>query len=88
MVTIPSTKEITGLKEALAGAPELSDENKERVCMIEDIAKLRKLLGAKPLTADQFYGFYDMPIKMLETIQHFIQVEWNTVQYFNSNNKK
>lgn len=82
MVTIPATKEITGLKEALAGTPELSDENKERVCIIEDIAKIRQLFGSKPLTAEQFYGFYDMPINMLQSIQHYIQVEWNTVQYY------
>jgi hypothetical protein len=82
MVTIPSTQEITGLKEALAGTPDLSDENKERVCIIEDIAKLRKLLEVKPLTAAQFYELYDLPMKVLDLIHHNTQIEWTTVQYY------
>jgi len=79
---IPTTIEITGLDQALAGTPELSDENKKRVCIIEDIARLRKLLGAKPLTPEQFYMLYDMHFTILESIQHNIQVEWNTVEYY------
>lgn len=81
MTTIPETIEIAGLHNALTGTPELSDENKERVCIIEDLARLRKLLGIKPFTTEQFYLLYDMSLSMLEAIQYNWQIEWNTVEY-------
>lgn len=43
----------------LAEAPQLTDIGREKVCLIIDIAKCRKLLGQKALTGRQFTILYD-----------------------------
>lgn len=47
----------------------LSEESKEKVCIIQDIAKVIKLMGQSPLTVDGFDMLYDSTISELELIQ-------------------
>lgn len=69
------------LEEILADAPDMTDENKQRVCIIQDIAKIGRLLGNPPMTTHNFYTLYEMPIPILEAVQHNAQVELNTYEY-------
>lgn len=69
------------LEEILADAPPMTNENKEKVSIIQDIAKLGKLLGYKNMTPEHFYSIYEMPIPVLEGVQHTMQAEWNTEEY-------
>lgn len=69
------------LEQALAYCTELSDESKTKVTMIQDIARLYKLLECPPLSPHNFYALYDMDDSMLSAIQHNAQIEWNTKQY-------
>lgn len=78
---VPTNVGPSRLEEILAGAPEMTDENKEKVSIIQDIAKLGKLLCYKNMTAEHFYSIYEMPVTVLEGVQIEMQAEWNTVQY-------
>jgi hypothetical protein len=78
---VPTNVGPSRLEEILAGAPEMTDEDKQRVCIITDIAKIGKLLGNPPMTTHNFYTLYDMPIAILEAVQHNAQVELNTYEY-------
>lgn len=44
---------------------QLSEENKEKVCLIIDIIKAEKVCGIKPLTAQRFDELYDQSIESL-----------------------
>jgi hypothetical protein len=72
------------LDQVLSYCTELSDESKTKVAMIEDIAKLYKLIGSPPLSPANFYALYDMHESILSAIQHNAQIEWNTLQYRSS----
>ena len=78
---VPTSVGPSRLEEILACAPDMTDENKERVCIITDIARIGKLLGNKPMSAHNFYTMYEMPLPILEAVQHHAQVEWNTYEY-------
>jgi ribosomal protein L7Ae-like RNA K-turn-binding protein len=69
------------LEQALAEAPELSDESKTKVCIIEDMARLGKLMEYQPIDPETFDKLYDMSLGMLEACQHNMQIKWNTRQY-------
>ena len=73
--------EQTKLDKVLAYCSELSDEGKERVCIIEDISKTGRLVGQNLITEKTFDKLYDAPIHLLEALQHNIQVELNTYEY-------
>lgn len=78
---VPTEVGPSKLDQILAEAPEMTDENKERVCIITDIARIGKLMGVKPMSAHNFYALYDMPMPVLEAVQHHAQVELNTWEY-------
>lgn len=78
---VPTSVGPSKLDQILAEAPDMTDENKQRVCIIQDIAKIGRLLGNPPMTTHNFYTLYEMPILILETIQHNAQVELNTYEY-------
>jgi len=46
----------------------LSEENKTKVSLIEDINKINLLLTEKPLTTEEFNDLYDYTIRELEGI--------------------
>ncbi len=69
------------LDQVLAYCTNLSDESRIKVTIIEDIARLYRLLESPPLTPHNFYALYDMDESMLSAIQHNAQIEWNTKQY-------
>ena len=71
----------TKLDLVLSYCRELSDESKERFCIIQDILKLGKLLGKENISPREFYTMYDLPTNILEVIQHNLQVEYNTSEY-------
>jgi len=75
-VVVPSK-----LDQVLSYCNELSDELKEKVILITDIARLGKLLGNPPMSAKNFDVLMEMPIPILEAVQHNIQIEWNTQNY-------
>lgn len=62
----------------LAQAPELTDEQKEKVVIITDIVKLATLLGYDIPTTEEFYRMYSLTKLMLEAKQYNLQIEWNT----------
>jgi len=78
---VPTLVGPSRLEEILACAPDMTDENKERVCIITDIARIGKLLGNPPMSPYNFYTLYDMAMPVLEAVQHHAQVEWNTYEY-------
>jgi len=78
---VPTEVGPSRLEEILACAPDMTDENKQRVCIITDIAKIGRLLGNPPMSTHNFYTLYDMPIPILEAVQHNAQVELNTYEY-------
>jgi hypothetical protein len=78
---VPTSVGPSKLDQVIACCPELSDESKTKVILIEDIARLYKLLGGPPLSPANFYALYEMPESMLSAIQHNAQIEWNTKQY-------
>lgn len=81
-ITVPTEVGPSKLDKVLASCVELSDKSKEKVCIITDIARLKKLLGAKEdMPPSYFYDAYEAPIEALECIQHAHQVEYNTVLY-------
>lgn len=53
----------------------LSEESKEKVCLITDIVKTHKLAGLPPPDADGFDKLYDSSIHELELIQEVITTE-------------
>lgn len=61
---------------------QLSDEDKERVCIITDLAKLGKLLELAPLTTEEFDHLMSQKISVLELMQLEAQVVYNTKSYW------
>jgi hypothetical protein len=80
---VPTSVGPTKLELALAECKDLSDESKTKVCLIQDIVKIGKLLGVGIPSPEQFNWLYDQSISMLEAIQHNAQIEWNTRDYHN-----
>lgn len=80
---VPTSVGPTKLDQVLAYCVDLVDDSKEKVCIIQDIAKLGKMLGHKPMTPENFYTMYEMPAGILAAVHHNVQVEWNTAQYHN-----
>lgn len=69
------------LNDILMNSIELSDENKEKVCIIEDIFKLSTLINNKVNNSEIFYTLYEFSTKTLEEIQYGLQINYNTLQY-------
>lgn len=69
------------LDKVLAYCTELSDENKQKVIIIQDIAKLGKLLEYPQLSSQSFYQLYELPTVVLEATLHNIQIDYNTKRY-------
>lgn len=66
-------------------AKPLNDEDKQRVCHIEDINKIQKALEVGPITPQQFNTFMDMPLDTLASYVFDQQAILNTarhVRYF------
>ena len=78
---VPTSVGPSRLEEILACAPDMTDENKEKVCIITDIARLNKLLQHPEISVVSFYTLYESPLGLLEAIQHILQAEWNTHLY-------
>lgn len=78
---VPTMVGPSKLDQVLSYCTELSDESKTKVTMIQDIARLYKLLQAPPLSPANFYALYEMDESILSAVQHNAQVEWNTHQY-------
>ena len=78
---VPTDVGPTKLDEILAECPELSDESKEKLCIIQDIIKIAKALDKAPPTPWEFYYMYELSIPMLESLQHASQVSLNTERY-------
>ena len=47
----------------------LSEESKEKICIIQDIVKLSKLSGHPQPTTEEFDYMYDLPVAELELLQ-------------------
>lgn len=53
----------------------LSEESKEKVCLIEDLVKVGKLAGYPPPSWDEFCMLYDSSIAELELMQEIVVQE-------------
>jgi len=53
----------------------LSEESKEKVCIIEDIIKVGKLLGYPGPSAEDFNMLYDSTLPELELMQEIVVQE-------------
>lgn len=63
----------------------LSSEKRTKVCLLTDINRLNKLLNnGKTISPSWFYQAYELSVECLESLQHNMQVEYNTIQYRNS----
>ena len=80
---IPTEVGPSKLDQVLAYCPELCDESKTKLCIIQDIIKVGKALGKNLPTPLEFYHMYDLSLSMLERIQHDVQVVLNTERYHN-----
>jgi hypothetical protein len=69
------------LDEVLAYCVELDNVSKEKVCLIQDLTRLGKLLEYPPLSTHNFDHLYSLAIPVLEGLQLKFQVEWNTLEY-------
>ena len=66
---------------SLSNIPELSDESKTKVCIIEDLVKIGKALGMGNPTISEFDYLYDLTIPMLEAVVYNAQIQLNTKEY-------
>jgi len=78
---VPTHVEPSKLDQVLAYCNNLSDEDKEKVCIIQDIAKIGRALGNPKMTTENFELLFEMPIVVLEHVQHAAQAELNTYEY-------
>ena len=78
---VPTSVGPSKLEQALAYVPDLSDENKQKVCIIEDMARLGKLMGYEPISVSIFDRLYDMSVGLLEANQYNMQIKYNTQDY-------
>lgn len=53
------------LNDLLANTQDLSDEDKQKICLIEDIAKTRRILGMEELSTEQFYYLYEKDLAIV-----------------------
>ena len=67
---------------------QLSDEDKERVCIITDLARVARLLGYDPFTAEEFDKLMSLKISVLEMLQLDAQVAYNTKSYWDRVNSR
>lgn len=67
---------------SLSNMPELSDESKTKVCMIQDLVKIGKALDKGIPSPKVFDYLYDLTIPMLEAIVYNAQIQLNTKQYY------
>lgn len=51
---------------------DLSDTDKEKVAMIEDIVAMGALINARPLTTEEFDRMFDLSITSLERVQELV----------------
>lgn len=66
---------------SLSNMPELSDESKTKVCMIQDLVKIGKALGKGIPSPKAFDYLYDLTIPMLEAVVYNAQIQLNTKEY-------
>lgn len=57
---VPTAVGPTKLEKTLGFCTQLDDVGKEKVCVIQDIAKLLKLLNHKPIDTERFYAMYEV----------------------------
>lgn len=62
-------------------APPLSDLDKERVCLIEDINKIQIALGKGPVTPADFERLWTDPMDVLRNSVYDQSVILNTAKY-------
>jgi len=80
-LTVSKQLESTKLDQVLAYCNNLDNENKEKVCIIQNIAKIGKSLGNPSMSLDNFELLFEMPIHILEHVEHAAQIELNTYLY-------
>lgn len=78
---VPKTIGPSKLDKVLSYCVTLSDEGKEKVCIITDIARIGKALMNPPMSAENFYELYEMNIQILMAVQQAAQAELNTALY-------
>ena len=71
----------TKLQSVLSYCNELSDEKKHKVCLIQDIARIRRLMEFEPMSSKVFYTYYDADTLQLEILVYALTVELNTYMY-------
>lgn len=69
------------LDSVLAYCVELSDENKHKVCLIQDIARIRRLMQFEPMSPKVFEAYYTADTLQLEIVVYALTVELNTYMY-------
>ena len=69
------------LQSVLSYCVELNDDAKHKVCVIEDIARMRRLLGMPPMSSAAFDAHYNADILHLETLAYALQIAVNTHMY-------
>ena len=81
---VPTSVGPTKLELALAQCSDLSDEAKTKICLIQDIVKIAKLMNISSPTAEHFDYMYDQSVSALEDMQYNAQIEFNTWRYRNN----
>jgi len=71
----------TKLQSVLSYCNELSDEKKHKVCLIQDIARIRRLMEFEPMSSKVFYTYYDADTLQLEILVYALTIQLNTYMY-------
>jgi len=69
------------LRSVLNYCNELSDESKHKVCLIQDIARMRRLIQLEPMSLKVFQTYYDADTLQLEILVYALTVHTNTYMY-------
>jgi len=69
------------LQSVLNYCNELSDEKKHKVCLIQDIARIRRLMEFEPMSSKVFYTYYDADTLQLEILVYALTIQLNTDMY-------
>jgi len=69
------------LQSILNYCVELSDISKEKVCLIQDIARMRRLMQIPPMSVAVFEAHYNADVLHLEMMVYAMSIALNTYMY-------
>jgi hypothetical protein len=78
---IPTIVGPSKLDQVLSYCNELSDEDKEKVTILTDLARMMKAMNYPPIKPESFYNLYESPLYILTATQMSVTVDYNSFMY-------